>query len=174
MLRNTVIDDDVISIVSASARSGWKSHSWERARLTTAKHLWRESGVNFTNILPQLLRTKIPKAQKDTQVNNFLRFRDLCGVKAAHKHVDEIDPSCRRWCSINRDGRWKTKTRQDKQQQPQQQQQQQPHLNIDKHGRWRAQSVALTELNIINRECRRYLCNEDGNQQLFYCIRPAI
>ena len=55
----------------------------------------REFYFNLVSISPtfyeQLLRTKIPKAQKDTQVNNFLCFWDLRNVKAACKHVDEID-----------------------------------------------------------------------------------
>jgi len=50
------------------------------------------SGVNFTNFYEQLLLTGIPKAQKDSDdLTVFLRSWDL-GVKAASKHVGEIDP----------------------------------------------------------------------------------
>ena len=40
----------------------------------------------------QLLRMQIPKAQKDSQVKQLFKLFASAGVKAAHKHIDEIDP----------------------------------------------------------------------------------
>jgi len=40
----------------------------------------------------QLLRKQIPKAQKDSQVKQLFALSGSAGVKAARKHVDEIDP----------------------------------------------------------------------------------
>ena len=48
------------------------------------------TGVNFTNILQAAFTLADPKSALKS--SSFLRFRDLRGVKAAHKHVDEIDP----------------------------------------------------------------------------------
>ena len=42
----------------------------------------------------QLLRTKIPKAQKDSQIKQLFALLGPACVQAAPKHVDEIDPSC--------------------------------------------------------------------------------
>ena len=57
----------------------------------------------------------------------------LLGESEAHESETPLEViSCRRWCSIDKDGRWKTKTKQDKQQQ-QQQQQHQPR-NFDGQG----------------------------------------
>ena len=48
------------------------------------------------SILPtfylQLLHTQIPKAQKDSQLKYHFPLLGSAGVKAACKHVDEIDP----------------------------------------------------------------------------------
>ena len=35
---------------------------------------------------------KIPKAQNDSQVKQLFALLGSLGVKAAHKHIDEIDP----------------------------------------------------------------------------------
>ena len=43
-------------------------------------------------IYAQLLRTQIPKAQKDSQLKQLFALSGSAGVKAARKHVDEIDP----------------------------------------------------------------------------------
>ena len=40
----------------------------------------------------QLLHPQIPKAQKDSQVKQLFAFLGSESVKAAPKHVDEIDP----------------------------------------------------------------------------------
>jgi len=47
-------------------------------------------GVDFANVYAQLLRMQIPKVQKDLTVSFGLLVS--AGVKAAHKHVGEIDP----------------------------------------------------------------------------------
>ena len=39
----------------------------------------------------QLLRSKIPKAQKNSQVKQLAAFSGSSIIKAARKHVDEID-----------------------------------------------------------------------------------
>ena len=41
----------------------------------------------------QLLRPEIPKAQKDSQLKQLFALLGPMGVKAARKHIDEIDPS---------------------------------------------------------------------------------
>ena len=52
-----------------------------------------KQGVNFTNILHAAFTLKdLKSAKKTVKSNNFLRFWDLFGIKAAPKHVDEIDP----------------------------------------------------------------------------------
>ena len=40
----------------------------------------------------QLLRPQSPKAQKDSQLMQLFALSGSAGVKAAQKHVDEMDP----------------------------------------------------------------------------------
>ena len=42
----------------------------------------------------KLLRSQIPKVQKDSQVKQLFALLGSVSVKAAGKHVDEIDPGC--------------------------------------------------------------------------------
>ena len=42
----------------------------------------------------QLLLAQIPKAQKDSQLMQLFALLGCAGVKAASKHVDEMDVSC--------------------------------------------------------------------------------
>ena len=50
-------------------------------------------GVYFNNILCAAFTPADPKiAKKSVKSSSFLRFQGFAGVKAASKHVDEIDP----------------------------------------------------------------------------------
>ena len=40
----------------------------------------------------QLLNMQIPKAQKESQVKQLFALLRFAGMKAARKHIDEIDP----------------------------------------------------------------------------------
>ena len=56
------------------------------------------AGVNFTNILRAAFTHADPKSAKKTVKSSI--FFVLSGskrVKAAHKHIDEINPCCRWW-----------------------------------------------------------------------------
>ena len=49
-------------------------------------------GVNFTNILSETCMCKDPKRGKNSQLKQLFLLSGSEGVKAAHKHNDEIDP----------------------------------------------------------------------------------
>ena len=40
----------------------------------------------------QFLRVQIPKAQKDSQLEQLFELLGSAGIKAVHKHIDEIKP----------------------------------------------------------------------------------
>ena len=42
----------------------------------------------------QLLCVQIPKAQKDSQLKQLFALLGSAGIKAAHKHVDDINTRC--------------------------------------------------------------------------------
>ena len=48
--------------------------------------------VNFTTFYEQLLREQIPKGQKNIEINQLFALLGSARVKAARKHIDEIDP----------------------------------------------------------------------------------
>ena len=50
------------------------------------------SGVNFTNILPAAFTNADPKSAKDSQLKQLFGLLGSVCVKAACKHVNEIDP----------------------------------------------------------------------------------
>ena len=43
-------------------------------------------------VFEQLLQVQIPKAQKNSQVKQLFALTGSAGVKAAHRHVGEIEP----------------------------------------------------------------------------------
>ena len=59
--------------------------------------LWSQAGVNFTNMFTHSFYAR--RSQKRKKLHNLTVFLALLGsasVKAAHKHVDEIDPRRRK------------------------------------------------------------------------------
>ena len=65
---------------------------------STEKNTWKklETPLYLRSISPtfyaQLLRAHIPKAQKDSQLKQLFALPGSAGVKAGHKHIDDIDP----------------------------------------------------------------------------------
>ena len=57
----------------------------------TSPSLW---GQFHQHVYVQLLRLQILKAQKRKSTQAAFCAFGICGVKAAHKHIDEIDPLC--------------------------------------------------------------------------------
>ena len=49
-------------------------------------------GPFHQHVYMPFLLTQIPKAQKDSQLKPLFALSGSAGVKAAHEHVDEIDP----------------------------------------------------------------------------------
>jgi len=70
----------------------WLKKFRERLNTHTHTHTHTLTGSISPTLYEQLLQTKIPKAQKDTdEVTVFFLLKGSLGIKAARKHVGEID-----------------------------------------------------------------------------------
>ena len=58
----------------------------------TQNILSRVLGSISPTFYEQLLRTQIPKMKKDSQIKQLFALLGPAWVKAARKHIDEIDP----------------------------------------------------------------------------------
>ena len=62
---------------------------------TTTSTLGHQVPISPT-FYKQLLCMQIPKAQKDNQLKQLFALSGSAGIKALHKHIDEIDPKFKR------------------------------------------------------------------------------
>ena len=72
--------------------SRMKTNVWSRKKpLIPIETNWHQVSISPTFYV-QLLLMHILKAQKDSQVNQLFALLGSVGIKAACKHIDEIDP----------------------------------------------------------------------------------
>ena len=69
--------------------------SWAKIWIASFRSALNASKGQFhPRVCTQLLRMQIPKAQKYSQLKQLFTLLGSASIKAARKHVDEIDPKC--------------------------------------------------------------------------------